>query len=181
MNHTRYQDWLFELSEGPLGPEQVVALDAHLRDCPDCRSLAESWGHAERSLRRAELAAPQPGFSQRWQARLAQSRQRLHRRQTIAVLSAGSVGVLLLLVILATLAWPWLHSPSLLLWAWVYQVFGIYLAAAQTGRALQSVFSELSGAISLVIWIFALGLFSMLSVLWVVSYRILTNPRRIMK
>jgi hypothetical protein len=181
MNHTRYEDWLIELSEAPLEPEQAAALEAHLRECENCSSLAESWGQVERTLRKAGQVAPAPGFGGRWQARLAQDRQRQHRRQTVLVIGAGALALLIFTVLLGTLAWPWLRSPGLLLWAWVYQVVGIYLIAATTGEVLLPMVGSLFAAVPLLVWVFIFGLASMLSVLWVVSYRMLTNPRRMMK
>jgi hypothetical protein len=181
MNHTRYEDWLFELSEAPLDSAQAAELEAHLHECESCSSLAESWGQVERTLRKAGQAAPAAGFSGRWQARLAQERRRQHNRQTVLVIGGGVLGLLLLTAFLVALAWPWMRSPSLLVWAWVYQVAGMYMLAAATGEALLPLMSRMFAAVSLLAWVFIFGLASMLSVLWVVSYRMLTNPRRMMK
>jgi hypothetical protein len=38
---------------------------------------------------------------------------------------------------------------------------------------------EIADLMPLAAWVFGFGLFSEMAVLWVVSYRLLTNPRRI--
>jgi hypothetical protein len=186
MNHQLYQDWLFETHDQSsekdaesLTPQQEADLRAHLQSCQECGKLADSWREVEGQLRRTPEAAPEPGFTARWQARLEVDRLRLHRRQTLATLGFSVAGAFLLIGSLLVLGLPWLKAPSLLWWSWIYQLITMFTYADSVREALTALFRTTSGAVPLAGWVFFAGLLSELGVLWVVSYRLLTNPRRI--
>jgi hypothetical protein len=178
MNHQPYLDWIFE-DDRLLSAQQTMALHEHLETCENCRTLAGSFKDLETALNKSELLSPEPGFSTRWQVRLQDNRNRAHRRQLITLLSLVLGGLFLLGGALVWMAWPWLRSPNLLFWTWIYQLFTIY-TYADALQDLASPILNLSGGIfPWIAWVFSLGLLSELAVLWVVSFRLLTNPRRI--
>jgi predicted anti-sigma-YlaC factor YlaD len=182
MNHKLYEEWLFtnvEGLEGELTPDQATDLQEHLRECASCRELVEAWQEVEVQLQEAPLAAPQPGFANRWQARLEADLRRLHRRQTLAVLAFSVAGAALLLGSLALLALPWLQSPRVLLWSWIYRMFILLSFAETAGDSLGSLFESTINVVPVFWWVLFAGILSELGVLWIVSYRLLTNPRRI--
>jgi predicted anti-sigma-YlaC factor YlaD len=185
MMHLPYQEWLLEPPAEGLDPQQAAALQAHLQTCETCQALSGAWQQAERRLRLAEVVEPAPGFGERWQARLAearqQARQRVHRRQAVLALGLSFSGALILLATLTLLAWPWLRSPNLLLWTWAYQLLSLYTLARGAGYQLLPLARAASGIMPLFVWIFLIGIMSQLALVWVVSYRLLTNPRRITK
>ena len=176
MNHQPFQDWLFE---DTLDVTQADALHSHLETCVECRSLAGAFHQLEHNLRAAPLVAPTDGFTLRWQARLDAERGSLHRRQVWLALGIGLSGALTFLGLLALLLWPLLDSLDALLWAGAYQLYLAYAFALAVGETLGALAGALAPALPLVFWVVALGLLTQACVLWVVSYRYITNPRRI--
>jgi hypothetical protein len=75
MNHQPFEDWL--LNDMPITHEQKRELDLHVRTCAYCGALAET-GIA---LKLVKKAAPQPGFSNRFQMRLAARKLAERRRR----------------------------------------------------------------------------------------------------
>jgi hypothetical protein len=115
----------------------------------------------------------------RWQAKLEAERSRLHKRQIRLAFAIGLGGALVLLGLLAFLFWPLLDSLDSLLWAAVYQLYLAFSFVRQIGGTLADLARVLAPALPLVFWVLILGLLTQASVLWVVSYRYITNPRRI--
>ena len=183
MNHRTYEDWLFDSydDDEQLPAQQAADLQAHLQECEDCRSLAAAWEQVEIELRQAPLLAPRPGFAMRWQANLEADRQRIHQRQTAAALLFTSFGIASLVILMLALLWPWMRSPDVFLWVWLYRLITMLSYADALRGFLSATLQAASGAVSLAGWVFFAGLLSELAVLWVVSYRLLTNPRRIIR
>lgn len=177
MNHQPYRDWIFE---DTLDSLKTDALHSHLEACVECRSLVGAYHQVEHSLRTAPLVAPTQGFNLRFQARLGAERERLHRRQVGLALVFGVGGALALIILLALLFWPLLDSLNGFLWAGAYQLYLAFVFLRQAGEFLAGIARGLALALPLVVWIVALGLFTQALVLWVVSYRYMTNPRRIL-
>lgn len=180
MNHKHFEEWLFTyLESDELETEQSTQLQEHLRNCESCQNIAKSWREVDRHLFNAPLASPRTGFTQRWQARLEQDRQLVHRRQTLAALIFTFGGALILLGSLVLLLWPWLRMPEVFIWGWVYRLSAL-LVYLEPANDLFSIFSKsFSGNVSPLFWILFAGLMSELAVLWLVSYRWLTKPRRV--
>jgi anti-sigma factor RsiW len=176
MTHQPFQDWMFE---DALDVTSADALHSHLETCVECRSLVGAFHQVEHSLRAAPLVAPAEGFTLRWQARLEADRGRMHRRQVWLALGIGLSGALTLLGLLLLLAWPLLDSLDALLWAGAYQLYLAYAFALAVAESLGGFARALAPALPLVFWVVALGLLTQACVLWVVSYRYITNPRRI--
>lgn len=183
MNHQEYEAWLFASLEQdrkdqgvePLTPEQQAALGQHLSDCDSCRQLAEAWQVVESEIRQAPQVAPAPGFTSRWQETLLAERRRLERRQTLAMLAFVAGAVVLLTGSLAVLTLPAIQRPVNLFWAWLYEVLSLVEVmdtAGDIGRALLI-------SLPLPAWILFVGLVTELAVLWLVSLRVLTQPRSV--
>lgn len=179
MNHQQFEEWLF--ADQTLTPQEEAVLQEHLADCESCRLLAASWREVERDLRKAPVEAPVPGFTLRWQVRLEGQQRRLHRRQSVVLLGYSIAGVVLLLGSLVILLWPQLQSPEALLYTWLYQVASLVAYFSFAGVVLSSIFRTATNIVPLVWWILIAGILCELGVLWVVSVRMLTNPRRISK
>jgi anti-sigma factor RsiW len=181
MNHQIYQDWLFALEDEALDEQQTSTLQAHLQECIECRRLAQAWQNVEGLLRKSPLVGPQAGFAGRVQARVQADRQRAYRRQTILTLGFYGVGAVLLSALIIYLAWPWLRSPAMLGWAWLYRAFVAYSFFGAVGDFLSTMLRAAARVVPLAGWVLLVGLVSELGVLWVVSLRLLTNPRRVSK
>ena len=95
MNHKPYLDWMhaaLDAGEARLAPDQQAQFDAHLADCAECQSLWDVLCEADRLFAAAPLAAPRPGFTGRFKARLAQQRSRPKAVWGALVLGLGAVG-----------------------------------------------------------------------------------------
>jgi anti-sigma factor RsiW len=184
MNHHLYEEWLFaslDPTEQALTEEQAAALQEHLPGCESCRALAESWRQVETQLERVEQLAPPAGFASRWQERLEVERQRTHRRQTTLALACGIVGAMLLLGVLLVSFWPWLQSPAVLVWAGLYRLFALAFYFLAAREFVVSLFSPLVRFLPAIWLALFAGLVCELVVLWIVSLRFLTEPRRVTK
>lgn len=192
MTHQQYEEWLFadydqraalqgtgQDAEASLTPGQQAQLQEHLRECSECRMLAEAWQVVDLRLREAPMLEPQAGFAQRWEARLQADRQMLQMRQTLAVLGFGAFGVLTLLASLVMLTLPLIQSPKALVWAGVYRVITLFSYLELAQDVFLPFFQAATGAVPAYWWLIFAGLLTQLAVLWVVSYRLLTNPWRI--
>jgi len=178
MNHLPYEDWLFERPED-LTEQQNAELQTHLEDCMHCRNLIASLGVVEHTLRSAPVFSPAAGFTARWQVRLEVERLKAHRRQVALTLGFSLAGLGALLACLALLSWPWLDSLDATFWAGLYQLLGLYAAVQAVSEFFRSLFLAAFDVLPLALIILGFGLISELGVLWVVSYRLLTNPRRL--
>jgi hypothetical protein len=186
MNHQPYHDWVFvdpHRPEEALTAEETSALRAHLDECTECRQWLFAWSSVEEDLQAAPQLAPTAGFAGRWQERLAadrlRQRERLHRRQSLVILGLSMGAAFVLLTTLIFLAWPLIKSPSLFVWTSIYQLLHWASIFGATQQFLGSLLHASNAAMSPVSWIFAAGGLTLLSVLWVVSYRLLTQPRSI--
>jgi hypothetical protein len=187
MNHQQYEEWLFvyyddaamQRPDERLTPEQGAELGAHLKECADCRQLAQAWQAVDAHLRQAPSLEPAPGFTQRWQARLQADRQQVLRRQTAVVLGFSAAGAALLLASLALLLFPIIQTPKALVWAGVYRLITLFSYLQLAQDVVLPFFQAAAGAVPLTWWIIIAGVLTQLGVLWFVSYRVLTNPWRI--
>lgn len=177
MNHQSFENWL--LSDGPLPSEQAQALREHLRECEACRLLKEGWSGTRQLFKTTPLAAPQPGFTARWQERLAEQRRRAYRRQSLSVLGFTAGVALTLLVVLGVQAFYVLRSPGQLLLIWLYRLTSLVAYADAAGDFLTSFLSPLLSFVPAAAWVFIFGGISMASVLWIVVYQQLISSRRI--
>ena len=180
MNHKPAIDWLFE-DPDELSQTQSNVLQEHLADCDCCQELAEFYRQLAIALKKSEQVGPEAGFASRWQVRLQASREKAHRRQIMATLAFVLGGILVLVGLLVFIAWPWLRSPNLLLWTWIYQLITLFTYANALREVVVPAIWEITDLMPLAAWVFGFGLLSEMAVLWVVSYRLLTNPRRITK
>jgi len=178
-NHYPYEEWLLAGPGQALQAEQAAELAGHLRDCPSCRALSESLPAVEHALRRAPMAAPRAGFNARWLVRVEAERQRSHRRQGLLVLATSLLLAAALLCGLAWLFWPALQAPSLLLWSSLYQIVRWLSLAGAVQQFLSGLLGATRESVPLAAWVLLAGVLCQLGVLWFVSYRVLTNPRRV--
>lgn len=98
MNHLPFETWL--LNETPVTPGQQREMDLHLRDCSYCAALAETG----RLLKNVKMTAPAPGFTSRFQTRLAERKIAERKRRTWGALLFTLGGLVLLM---------WLADPYL--------------------------------------------------------------------
>jgi hypothetical protein len=112
MNHQPFENWL--LDEAPLTSQQQRDLQNHLRGCTICTAIAGS----NLALRSAHLAAPAPGFTDRFRPRLAAWRRTQQRRQAIGTVLLVLIGVGLLYAVAGPAMLEAARSPA----AWLGEV-----------------------------------------------------------
>jgi predicted anti-sigma-YlaC factor YlaD len=176
-NHLLIEEWLFSTSS--LTPEEHAQLQEHLKSCESCRQLSEAWQEVEYRLNSAPLRAPEPGFTSRWQSRLAQEQLRQQQLQTVYVLAMGVGVALSLILLLGLLAWPMVRNPLPYLMVWSYQLTTSFYFFSGVGRALGTVARTLFGLVPGTLWVAMLVALGSLQVVWIVAYRKLTSPRRV--
>ncbi len=172
--HQPFSDWLF--TDEPLTVDQSRQLQEHLRSCEMCRQRHQAWNGVQYLLRSSGQVAPTPGFAFRWQVRLVA--QRLERQRRIAwvffVVMAG-----LSLLLLGLMAWQLmaaLAGPQQIIAAAMLELNNLAgvlrVAAVWTARLREGMppFTFLG-------LVFFSGFVSLISVLWLVTYRTLTMRR----
>ena len=113
MSHQPFETWI--LSEEALDKDQKSSLHAHLAECESCHSLQTNWHEVHKTFSTSMSPDPQPGFSSRWQTRLAFDRQRRQqRRMWILTLSIFAFASLILISLfffnLLNTTWPYIIS-----------------------------------------------------------------------
>ena len=172
MNHQPFEDWL--LNDKPITQEQKRELDTHMRTCANCAALAET-GIALKSVKKA---SPQPGFTNRFQARLAE-RKLADQRQRLWGSVLFTVGGLVLLMWLASpYLFSFLSAPAT--WIAALVQWGVYVvttieALAQAGSVFAKILPDFLSPFA---WMVLLSAFAGVSLLWTVSiWRFVRVPR----
>ena len=163
MDHQHFEKKL--LNDEQLTPEENRALRNHLPDCPICSALVE----ANLALKHVAMAAPAPGFANRFTARLAAQRKAQKRRYFFGglILFLSGVGTLLWLV--SPVLTAALSSPADILTTWVSFIVAS-LAFIQTfSEAGRVVLRVATGFISPTTWAFSLSFLSILG-MFVLSF-----------
>ena len=181
MNHQPYEEWLFSYIDKlhELSPQQVQELKSHVQGCESCSRLASAWGLVVNEMRQTPLLEPAPGFKARWQERQRAEQKRVHLRQSIAMLGFSLGGASLVFGSLLMLSFPWLRAPRVLLLAWLYRMFTLAVYVEEIQQAASPIFQSLAGMWRPLWWVFLIGIITELTVLWVVSFRLATNLRRV--
>ncbi len=175
LTHPPFNRWL--LSGEPLSPEQNAILQEHLRYCPECSQLQAAWGEVQFRLHSAGEVSPVPGFVSRFQQRLALQRVKRQRRN-VWVLFLGAAGMAL--VILSFFFWQIVgvfSSPASLLSGLVYLWTYVFVFTERMTDVLGSA-ARFLPSITLFGLVFLVGFCTLMSVLWLVTYRQLTHGRR---
>jgi anti-sigma factor RsiW len=98
MNHKPYQEWMHAVLDGALAPTARRELEVHLAECGECQATWASLSEVQRLLRAEPPVAPRPGFTGRFQARLAQRRSRPRLLWGGLALGLGAVSAAALVV-----------------------------------------------------------------------------------
>jgi hypothetical protein len=158
----------------PITTEQKRELDLHLRTCSYCSALVET-GIA---LKTVKKASPRSGFTNRFQARLAE-RKLAERRRRLWGSVLFTFGGLAMLMWLAS---PWLASfvsaPATwisMLVEWVVFILTTLKALTEAGSVFLQIIPEFLSPFA---WMVLLSAFAGVSLLWSVSiWRFVRVPR----
>ena len=126
MNHRPFEEWL--LNDKNLTSTEKRELDLHLRTCTYCTALSATG----LALRSANVVAPVPGFTMRFQQRLAAQKIAERRRKLwgMMVLILGGVGLL------GWFAAPYLYAVITSPVEWITATIGYFLFIVSSLQAL---------------------------------------------
>lgn len=166
MSHQPYETWLFD--EAGLSSEQSVALRAHLQECEQCRGLQKAWKTLDGKIQATPMVSPQPGFSQRWRASLAERRARQQvlqvRRLFISFLVAGLITLLLMVVVF------FLTASPVNLWVVVFEgVTKLIIQGNHLQRVIVPWLKTVPPIIPIAGWVIFSSSLSLLSLFWIYS------------
>jgi len=163
MSHQPFENWILDHEALPL--EARRALQEHLQNCPQCQRLQNRWLAARQELRMRPMAAPAPGFTQRWQAGLAARRAREQRKQAWKIF-AGFLGAAMILILALGVYTMVTSSPADLLTAVVRTLSSTRELVNLAEYAVRTWISSTPLALNLAIWIYLTVTLCLLFVAW---------------
>ena len=182
MNHQNYEEWLFYDPENPdeqLSNEEALELEEHIEGCPSCRLLLNAWNEVKVELNLAPQVSPEPGFTGRWLNHLERINHYENRKQVVRVILFSFIGISVFLGMMIVLLWPIISSPNIIFWT-VYDRFSnLYSLVYIVLTSMTALINASVRFVPVSLWIFLIGIIFELGVIWIVSYRALTLPRRI--
>lgn len=172
MNHQPFESWL--LDDQLLPPEQKRELDSHLRTCPHCTALAETG----LALHNTRMVSPAPGFTSRFQARLAARRIVERRSRLWGTIVFTLAGLGLLTWMSAPLTDRLAASPTewlTLILSYAFFFITSLQAVTEVGFVLMRV---VPGFVPPLLWMVMASALAGISLLWIVSiWRVTRFPQ----
>ena len=172
MNHQPFEDWL--LNDTPITQEQKRELDMHTRTCAYCAALAET-GIALKSVKKL---SPKPGFTNRFQARLAERKLMEQRRKIWGSVLFTLGGLVLLMWLASPYLFSFLSAPAT--WIAAFVQWGVFIvttvdALAQAGSVFLRILPDFLSPFA---WMVIVSALAGVSLLWTVSiWRFVRVPR----
>jgi hypothetical protein len=164
MVHQPFEKWIVE--ETPLTDEEEHLLRNHLQQCAECRRLQSNLQGLDDLLTKAAMVAPAAGFTQRWQAGLAEKRALKQRRQVrkffLSILGAGllTLGVMGLYIALTS-------SPVELVIRLMENASRTLINLDQLERFVSSIFVSLPPFLSMGLWIVVASGLCLFTMIWI--------------
>ena len=175
MNHQPFRDWL--LSEEKLSAQQSHGLQEHLQSCDSCKQIEAAWMEVESTFHKIPQVSPEPGFTTRWQAHLADYQLRKQQRGGWVTIGFAFLIVSSLVGLLITQLWSLIQAPGPYLVVW----FNRLLSFVSIFFTFQNFIRSFSGNVPIYTFLglfFLVGMVSFMSVLWLATYRRLSMERR---
>jgi anti-sigma factor RsiW len=91
-----YTEWMSLALDGMLNATETYLLHSHIASCPLCASTWQAMQQASSMLRAASLVAPEAGFVERFEARLAYQAEQRRRTMIWMLLGLGAMVLALL-------------------------------------------------------------------------------------
>ncbi len=120
--HTRARDLAARQLDGPIPPEDVAWLDAHLADCADCRAVADAYAADRLALRGLRATEPSPPRDLWARTSAAIDRERAVRGTSIPEASGArgrpplgvlsGVAVIAVVIGASVISGGWLDAPA---------------------------------------------------------------------
>jgi len=177
-DHQLFEEWLFSDEDTP--HDDVKTLEEHRIVCDSCGQLSVAWTEVENELQFAPTLSPAPGFTERWQMRLAFGRHKRQQQQNIAILLLSAGGAATLLIVSSLLIIPLFKSPWPFILAWIYQLASLYSISSVYGGALTVLIRSVVKLIPPIFWVALPVALGALLVIWLLFYQKVLLSRRIM-
>jgi hypothetical protein len=172
MNHQPFEDWL--LNDKPVTQQEKHELDMHIRTCAYCAALAETG----MELKSVKKVAPKPGFTDRFQARLAERKIAEQRRRLWGSVLFTLGGLVLLMGLASPFLLGFLSAPATWIAAfvqWVVFIVTTVEALAQAGSVFVHILPDFLSPFG---WMVLISAIAGVSLLWAVSiWRFVRVPR----
>ena len=175
LNHPPFNDWL--LSNEILTPERDRLLQDHLRTCPECGQVNLALNEVRFMFRESGQVNPSNGFTDRWKVRFDLLQERNKKRNAWILFGVAGGTAVLFLAILVWRVFGLINSPIVILTSLVYMWTLSQVYLRNLGELLR-ISIRFIPTISVISFIFFTGFCSLVSVLWVVTYRKLTMNGR---
>mgnify|MGYP006953619057 CR=1 FL=1 len=155
MNHQPFNNWIYQ--EESLSSLEEQELQVHMKTCPTCQGNEKSWSAVQTVLKNPAMTQAPPGFVNRWQANLAERRQKEQRRQVwLAVMIIGGIFLVTLAALLILLILN--YSPVSLFTQIFGALTGTWLVFLQVKRSIIHWFQSIP--------VVAIGISALLFLVW---------------
>jgi hypothetical protein len=172
MNHQPFEDWL--LNDKPITQEEKRELDLHMRTCAYCAALAETGV----ALKSSKKASPKPGFTARFEARLAERKLLEQRRRMWGSVLFTVGGLVLLMWLSSPYLFSFLSAPATWIAAlvqWAVFIVTTLEALAQAGSVFVKILPDFLSPFA---WMVLLSAVAGVVLLWtVLIWRFVRVPR----
>jgi len=173
MNHQPFEEWL--LSGETLTAEENQSLQNHLASCDTCPPLAAAWRQVMGEMKQIPAAAPAAGFTQRWEMRLHEQRQKSQRRITFIILAVFMLGAIVLALLSVVQKYQGLPSPVDLLGGFVLSATTGLAWIQRTSGTVEAVVRAIPTPLSLLMWFVGASTLFLWTLVWIVTLWKLPN------
>lgn len=177
MNHQFFETLL--LSDTKPTDDEAVILQEHLITCDTCRQLSNALSDMEVMFHNSALASPRPGFTQRWEEKLALDTEKRQRRQVVAIAIISACSIAALLLLLGFALWPIFISPISVLWAKLINFVSWFSAVEAALDIVSTLLRVTYSVVPASLWIALSVAFLGLCAIWVVAIKQVISPRRL--
>jgi anti-sigma factor RsiW len=141
------REWMSLWLDGRLVQAEIEQVEDHTATCLDCRAALDALRRVDRLLNAAQPMLPAPGFTLRFQARLAARRQRRRTWAGVLTLGLATLGILLVTSVLLALYglewWEFLIASG-----WLGQSVGLLLSLGRAWMALLNLVRLVAGGLA---------------------------------
>jgi anti-sigma factor RsiW len=164
MSHQPFENWILDVDTLP--KDERHTLEEHLASCSQCQQLQRNWQSVNHELRAKSMVAPAQGFTQRWQAGLAERRAREMQRQAWKIFLSFSGGSFFVLLGMVTFLLTF-SSPAELMAVLIRNAAEMANFFSNLVAAVRFWFSATPPALNVALWIYLTITLCLMSLGWV--------------
>ena len=132
MTHNKYTEQISMWLDNELNPDEVHELQNHLAQCPACTRFYRAMQQIDQVLNNALMVEPNPGFTQRFEARLEQ--QQIRQGRMWLGMTILAVSTLAMFIVAGVFGWLVFAAQGV---DWLLPTFYYYLG--QLGETVNSI------------------------------------------